>query len=251
MNADGGERRRITDTPNVWDSVPRWSPDGTKIAFGRAYPRENFRAEVWIVQADGTHPRCLGGVSGNGPYWSSDGSKLLFFAPVGSATEIFEMDSDGSRPRQLTRFGSEDLLAQVFSGQSTNRLRIEPDGDPEIYVMDSDGSRIAPLTKNDAEDGAPEWSPDGQNIVFSSNRDGHFEIYMMKADGSDPRDSRRHDPKSTRSNRIGSRGSCPPPEAFLRTRLPANPRPARIAISSAPVRSFPGFPETRRVFGAG
>jgi len=187
MRADGGDVRRLTNTPSVWDAVPRWSPKGTMIAFSRTYPGDGYRSEIWTVPAAGGFPRRLGAGPGNGPCWSKGGDKILFFAPVGSASEIFEMDADGSRPRPLTHLGAETVWPKYSPDNSRIAFESNMDGDPEIFVMDADGSRINQLTRNGAEDGAPEWSFDGKTIVFVSNRDGRYEIYAIEADGSRPR----------------------------------------------------------------
>lgn len=57
-------------------SDPRWSPDGTKIAYN--YVPQGGEAEVQITAADGTWERKVrtGTLTGWGPDWSSDGSKL-------------------------------------------------------------------------------------------------------------------------------------------------------------------------------
>ncbi|MFO1095409.1 MAG: hypothetical protein U0992_19195 [Planctomycetaceae bacterium] len=43
--------------PGVWDYRAAWSPDGAQIAFTRA--RKDAPRELWIMQADGSHPRRL------------------------------------------------------------------------------------------------------------------------------------------------------------------------------------------------
>jgi len=184
MNSVGSDVKQITSTQNVWDAMPRWSPDGNNLLFGRTYPNQNFKSEIWIVNADGTDPHCIGIISGNGPYWSKDGGKILYFSSVGSATEIFEMNSDGTGSNQLTNMGSEIYWPKYSPDNSMILFESNDDGDSEIYSMNSDGSKIVQLTHNNTEDGAPEWSPDGKMIVFVSMRDGNYELYVMNTDGS-------------------------------------------------------------------
>ena len=184
MNADGGNVKQITSMQNVWDGVPRWSPDGASIVFGRTNPKNNFKSEIWIVNADGTNPRRIGAVTGNGPYWSKDGKRILYFSSKGRGTEIHEMRADGTATKQLTNLGAEIYWPKYSPDDSKIAFESNKDGDLEIYVMNADGSKITQLTFNEAEDGAPEWSPDGQRIVFVSQRDGHYELYVMNADGS-------------------------------------------------------------------
>jgi TolB protein len=51
MNADGSGQRNLTRSP-AYDGNPAWSPDGRKIAFGRA-------GEVYVMNADGSGQRNL------------------------------------------------------------------------------------------------------------------------------------------------------------------------------------------------
>jgi dipeptidyl aminopeptidase/acylaminoacyl peptidase len=65
MNADGGGRVRLTETPlevtlagkPAWNNVaPAWSPDGSKIAF---LTDRSGRWEIWTMGADGSNQRPL------------------------------------------------------------------------------------------------------------------------------------------------------------------------------------------------
>ncbi len=57
MDADGSNRRQITDTPDPLNSDnPHWSPDGTKILFA-SNRDQGIGVDVWLVDAAGGEPR--------------------------------------------------------------------------------------------------------------------------------------------------------------------------------------------------
>lgn len=73
----GNVRLLPRDCVNCYDHNPRWSPDGSRIAFSRG---EQGGETVWVVNADGSAARPLIQVpetqSINNPVWSPDGEKL-------------------------------------------------------------------------------------------------------------------------------------------------------------------------------
>ena len=78
---DGSERVQLTFSP-MWAAQPRWSPDGTQIAF-YGVESDDFDVApriVYITQANGgsLEQPVPGDHVGHDPTWSPDGSKLLF-----------------------------------------------------------------------------------------------------------------------------------------------------------------------------
>jgi Tol biopolymer transport system component len=68
----GGSPTRLTDD-GVWDDMPAYSPDGTRIAFIR-------QGSIWLMDPSGQHAHRLPGQSGDSffnPRWSPDGSTLV------------------------------------------------------------------------------------------------------------------------------------------------------------------------------
>ncbi|MFP5355746.1 MAG: prolyl oligopeptidase family serine peptidase, partial [Gemmatimonadota bacterium] len=127
------------------DSQPRWSPDGTRIAFvsrrGADADREN-NSDVFVVEArEGATPLRLTTWSGpdDTPEWSPDGSQIAYL--------------QGSEP-QLYAY-NQDALAVVASTGGTPRLI--------TASLDRDVVR-------------PTWAPDGQSIwaLLTDDRAQHL-----------------------------------------------------------------------------
>ena len=98
MNADGGDRRQLTDIVAL---EPAWSPDGTRIAF--ASDHEGFRG-IYVMDADGSNLQRLSQTRAgeNCPDWSPDGTRIAFASWRDGDGEIYVMDADGSNLQKLT-----------------------------------------------------------------------------------------------------------------------------------------------------
>jgi TolB protein len=187
MNRDGTDMKRLTQEKNKWDSSPTWSPDGEKIAFARGYQGagEDWKAELWIMNSDGSEETQIKALSGGGPYFTQDG-KLLFHSTYQSTDEeICIADIDGKNIKKLTNNTAKDFHPELSADAKQIVFMSNRDGNFEIYVMNIDGSNQKRLTFNDVDDWDPSWSADGSKILFqSSDENEKTHVYVMNNDGS-------------------------------------------------------------------
>ncbi len=126
MDADGGNRRRLTDG---W--YPRWSPDGKQLACHAWL--ENGKASLFIVDVATSAAKPLFTVGGwelglYGGTWSPAGDRIVF---VGT--------HDGH-----------NQLATIDPNRGEDSIRI-------LYRNEEDGRELF---------GPPVWSPDGKQVIF-------------------------------------------------------------------------------------
>jgi len=196
MGADGTGDTRLT-YGSSWG--PRWSPDGSRIAF-QSYRDDDpttsqITSQVYVMDADGANQTRLthSTVSDMQPTWSPDGTKIAFTRYVqGGRRDIYTVNADGS--------GEVCLTAEMdTASQAPNSPDWSPDGTRilfhlywsttrcAVYVMDADGRDKQPLSADPLNnDLLPRWSPDGNRIAFTTKRDGNLEVYVMDASGANP-----------------------------------------------------------------
>jgi Tol biopolymer transport system component len=161
---------------------PDWSPDGSKIAFGR-------NGEIVVRNVDGsgetTFSTDLGWVASD-PDWSPDGTRIVFLRTEGGggAENIWVANADGTNQAALTSSDFDRAPAWSPDG-SKIAFQSQRAGNSEIFVMNADGSGQTALTSSATLSHAPTWSPDGSKIAFQRFAgDGTTDIYVMNADGS-------------------------------------------------------------------
>ena len=185
---NGGEARNIA-SGLPWEIQPRFSPDGSQIAF--ISDREGAD-NIWTMDTDGSNPRALTSESFrllNNPTWSADGSYIAarkHFTTARSAGtgEIWLYHVKGGSGLALVKRPSEafqkELGEPVFSadGRYLYYTRNVTSGNRFIYAQDSN-SDLFNILRYDLETGEtttavsgaggavrPQPSPDGSQIAF-------------------------------------------------------------------------------------
>lgn len=108
MDADGSKPRQLTS--DALDVEPAFSPDGTRIAFGRITgdsPEGQLEA-IYVINSDGTGLREVVAARAGLEHadWSPDGRSITFnIAPVNAAAadsgSVLSVQPDGSRLRVI------------------------------------------------------------------------------------------------------------------------------------------------------
>ena len=202
MNADGTNQTNLTNTPDINEGQPAWSPDGTKIAFtGPGELNEDGSGglgDIYVMDADGTNRTNLTDTPDFLEYrasWAPSGAQLTFVREVpgqiiSEQQDIFVMDANGENANNLTQTdANEDDPAWAPDGTKIAFSGVRNSGS-EIVTMDPNGQNETILSGDSFEgaDRAPDWSPDSTKVVFQKQCQGvcsdAWEIWGVNRDGS-------------------------------------------------------------------
>jgi dipeptidyl aminopeptidase/acylaminoacyl peptidase len=179
-STDGSTPLRRLTTGSRRDASPRWSPDGTRLAFVSARGDDKAPSQLYVLPLDGGEAIRLteleedvGGVA-----WSPDGTRIAFAARVRDAA--YDEEDDRKRePRRFTRLHYK--LDNV--GWTGDRRQ-------HLFVVAADGSEaLRQLTSGDFEHSSPAWSTDGRRLAFVSQLDDDWDVrlasdlYVADVDG--------------------------------------------------------------------
>lgn len=196
MAADGSERIPLTSV-SVDATGPRWSPDGTAVAYSGTI-EDGTDPQILLVELGALIETRLTdlaapdsrGISVLDPAWSPDGRRIAFVVKQGepgcarAAMNIWVMDRDGGNRRRLTTGCGLGHRKPDWSPDGNliafHQNRVAGGQTSEIMVVGADGTATRSLTPNGGDDLRPRWSPAGNRILFTRDR----QVWLMNADGS-------------------------------------------------------------------
>jgi dipeptidyl aminopeptidase/acylaminoacyl peptidase len=170
MNADGSEHQKLT-TLDQSESSPRWSPDGTRIAF---LSQGKEGAEVFLYWLNtGKFARITQlPESPSSLTWSHDGTQLAFSMFVPSDAPVIAKIP--TKPKDA-KWAPKPRITDRLNHESDGRGYI-PTGFYHLFVMPAQGGAIRQITSGDFQhQGSLSWSKDDKTIYFSANRNDNWE----------------------------------------------------------------------------
>lgn len=171
INADGSDHRAIT-TGNRNDTSPRWSPDGTRLAF---ISGDDGNAQIYVRWMDSGQTARITNLeqSPNAFAWSPDGKRISFAAlEPDKSLHIADLPAPPSGAKWADPAKVYDKLVYRFNGVGY----LKP-GYMQLFVVSAEGGAPRKITSgkfpNAGTQFAPSrasWTPDGKYLLVSANR---------------------------------------------------------------------------------
>jgi len=206
MNADGSNQHLVLAESDFAENRPSFSPDGSKIVFGRCDLNigDHDTCAIYTIGANGGTLQAITAfhedTTARNPVYSPDGKTLAFIISPdvqhGFQGVTYLVNADGSNMRRITQPGP-CLIRPDWSPDGAKITTFAHFCNPQnetIAVMNADGTGLHYLTDNGLDyfngphDRNPAFSPDGNFIVFERHSPdfSNSGIYVMKADGTQP-----------------------------------------------------------------
>lgn len=176
----GGIAVRLS-SPRGEESFPRFSPDGSEIAFSGNY---DGNVDVYVVAAAGGLPRRVThhGAPDRVLGWYPDGRNILFATTMTSQkdrfNQLYKVARNGGLPERLPvpygEFGAispdgKILAYTPISVDFRTWKRYRGGMNPDIWFFDLQKKTARNITHDDANDAQPMWH--GATLYFLSDRD--------------------------------------------------------------------------------
>ncbi len=199
VGKEGGIARRLTSGPG-YSSFPRFSPDGTQLAFTSQY---DGNTEVYVMPAEGGTPKRLtmtatlgrDDISDRmGPNnivmtWQNTKPLIVFRTRMKSFNDfigqLYAVGLDAELPQQVpvprggfVSFSPDDskmAYNRVFREFRTWKHYRGGMAD-DVWIHDFKTGKTENLTNDPAQDICPMWGPDNR-IYFLSDRDGRMNLF--------------------------------------------------------------------------
>jgi Tol biopolymer transport system component len=168
QDVKGEGLRRMTETPEIGENSPAWSPNGQEIAFVRQ------GQGIFTVQVAGGSEHRVS-PSGTLVQWAPDGESVVIRDKEGdNPYALFQVFLHRVERRQLTHphIGIGDVRFSVSpDGLNLAFIRAEHPGVADIFVVPMQGGEPRRITNwNSGQIESVTWTPDGKELIYSNPR---------------------------------------------------------------------------------
>ena len=207
INSDGSNSIKMTNGENG-ESSPRWSPNGSVIAFiAERGESDDANNQIFVISNHGGEAEPLTnhetGVSNI--QWSLDGKFIYFLASDAKSDEENEREKtkddvyafdENYQQRHLWKISVDSKeSSRITEGDfSVTNYKLSRDGTKfahhrgpnplygsaehnEVWIMNADGTDAIQITNNNVSEQGAQLSPDNITILFTSFSNEEFEFY--------------------------------------------------------------------------
>ena len=178
VNFDGSGNRPLT-TGKFSDANPKWSPDGSQLAFTSD---RDGAAQIWRMWLESSQLAKVTNIQQvpGGINWSPDGKWISFTALVPEAKRkpIAEIPAAPEGAKWADPAKVIDKLVYRFNGAGY----LKP-GFTHVFVVPAEGGTPRQISSGDFQHGGAAsraseavWTPDGKSLLLSANRHADWEL---------------------------------------------------------------------------
>ncbi len=178
---DGSERLQLS-TPPLHAVVPRWSPDGTRIAFSAFRPGGN--PSIYVVPAVGGQSEMISQTSEAevGPTWTPDGNSLVFggsmYSPDPTKISIVNL-----RTRQRSAVPGSDRMVDPLLSPDGRFIFTEIEGEHRAFLFDRISRKWSEIAGRVTGSVWPQWSSDSKYVYLGRDPEltgGSYHIFRLR-----------------------------------------------------------------------
>ena len=169
------------------NNLPRFSPDGQKIALNRWRP--GMSADIWVADANGQNLTQITNnpATDSQASWLPGGDKVAFLSDRNkNYLTLWTISLTTGKEEQVLDLGAGVQFATLSPDGEQLAYNFIHDGTMNVWVANVRDGQRRQLTFEGVMAGFPSWSPDGQWIAFEAKRDENDYLMLVSSKGGQP-----------------------------------------------------------------
>lgn len=190
--SDGGVAGNITNTPDISETNPRWSPDGSVLAISYR-PQASSHADIALLDWKSRQVRKLTNEQTKnrmwgGAVWSPDGKTIYANRANAGHTDsdVYRIEVSSGSLENLTAHKGEIIYSVSSVARDGGTLLVssnEKDGYQNVALIDVATKKLTWVTNLKWEAQAGDFSQDGDSFTYMVNEDGRTDLYLADRTG--------------------------------------------------------------------
>lgn len=164
MRPDGADVRQVASIPGNNAMYPRFSPDGSRIAYMQASTSSavcTWNWDVWVMNSNGSNPQRVTTqmLADLYPSWTPDGQTIVYASCRNWVDfDLYAINLTTGFETQINSWYGSNEWGPTFSPDADYMaFSTDIDGNSEIYVVSSAGGTATNLTQNAQSDLSASW----------------------------------------------------------------------------------------------